>query len=60
MLISTEYNEKTRRAMAMLNEKELSFELIQVSNDDYYYYYDDDDDIIKDDFIIVGLYTPDT
>ena len=32
-LVSDEYTEETKRAMAMLNEKELSFELIEVSVD---------------------------
>lgn len=30
LLVNNEYSEQTRRAMAMLNEKEMSFELIEV------------------------------
>ena len=30
MVISNEYTEQTKRAMGMLNEKETSFELIEV------------------------------
>ena len=30
LVISNEYTEQTKRAMAMLNEKETSFELIEV------------------------------
>lgn len=30
VLVNNEYSEQTRRAMAMLNEKEMSFELIEV------------------------------
>lgn len=33
LLVSTEYNEKTRRAMALMSEKEHSFELIEVRLD---------------------------
>lgn len=29
-VVSSEYSESTKQAMAMLNEKELSFELIEV------------------------------
>jgi len=32
VLVSNDYSEKTRRSMAMLSEKEHSFELIEVSS----------------------------
>ncbi len=31
MLVGRDYNDVTKRAMSLLNEKELSFELIEVS-----------------------------